>query len=109
MNESHESPRSPPVLPDEGSDEPPGRRPPPDGRTWAARRHVLSALGVLIVVALVAGFLIHLPYVIISPGIRDAARRVRDHHRRRADLRAPGNLLFLTVRVTSTTRTCGGS
>jgi PDZ domain-containing protein len=78
-----------------------GDEPPPPRRThtWLARG--LSALGVLIVVALVAGFLIHLPYVIISPGFAtpldknvitvDGAQTYG--HR--------GNVLFLTVRVSN--------
>jgi PDZ domain-containing secreted protein len=73
--------------------------PPRRGRTWLAA--ALSALGVLIVVALVAGFLIHLPYVIISPGfatpldqqvITVDGAQTYDHR---------GNVLFLTVRVTT--------
>ena len=55
----------------------------------------------LIVVALVAGFLIHLPYVIISPGFATPLDKnvitvdgapTYDHD---------GNVLFLTVRVTT--------
>src|SRR6478609_3589966 len=77
-----------------------GEPPPPRrARTWLAV--ALSTLGVLIVVALIAGFLIHLPYVIISPGFAtpldqnvitvDGAQTYE--HR--------GNVLFLTVRVTT--------
>jgi len=68
------------------------------------RRHkvlavVLSTIGVLIVVVLVAGFLIHLPYVIISPGdatpldkqvVKIDGAQTYGHS---------GNVLFLTVRV----------
>jgi PDZ domain-containing protein len=74
--------------------------PPPSRRhTWAAV--ALSAAGVFIVVALVAGFLIHLPYVIISPGfatplddnvISVDGAQTYDHD---------GNVFFLTVRVTN--------
>jgi PDZ domain-containing protein len=81
---------------DTRGDEPPPRR---RAHTWLARG--LSALGVLIVVVLVAGFLIHLPYVIISPGFAtpldqnvitvDGAQTYG--HR--------GNVLFLTVRVSN--------
>ncbi len=73
--------------------------PPRRARTWLAV--ALSVLGVLIVVALVAGFLIHLPYVIISPGfatpldqkvITVDGAQTYDHR---------GNVLFLTVRVST--------
>jgi Lon-like protease len=81
---------------DAQEEEPP---PPRRRRTWAAA--VLSAVGVFIVVALVAGFLIHLPYVIISPGFATPLDKnvitvdgasTYDHN---------GNVLFLTVRVTT--------
>jgi PDZ domain-containing protein len=72
---------------------------PARGRTSLAA--ALSALGVLVVVLVVAGFLIHLPYVVISPGYAtpldekvitvDGAQTYE--HR--------GNVLFLTVRVTT--------
>src|SRR3954447_20334359 len=69
------------------------------GHTWAAG--ALSAVGVLIVVALVAGFLIHLPYVITSPGFATPLDQdvlsvdgapTYDHD---------GNVLFLTGRVSN--------
>ena len=81
---------------DTQEEEPPPPRP---GRTVAAV--ALSAVGVFIVVALIAGFLIHLPYVIISPGyatpldenvISVDGAQTYDHN---------GNVLFLTVRVTN--------
>jgi len=81
---------------------PPPPELPPSART---RRHtvlavVLSGVGVLLVVVLVAGFLIHLPYVIISPGSAtpldaqvvqiDGAQTYPDD---------AGDILFLTVQV----------
>ena len=71
--------------------------PAPRGRTWLAV--ALSVIGVLILVVVVLGFVIHLPYVIISPGaatpLDDQVVTVNG---------APtygnaGNILFLTVRV----------
>jgi Lon-like protease len=59
MTEQNPGPLPPPPL------EPPDR---PMGRRHTVLAVVLSALGVLLVTAVVAGFLIHLPYVIISPG-----------------------------------------
>jgi PDZ domain-containing protein len=99
MNDSNPGPAGTRDLAD-GADAT-GQTPPPPrrGHTWVAV--LLSAIGVLIVVVLVAGFLIHLPYVIISPGFAtpldqkvitvDGAQNY-DHR---------GNVLFLTVRVTT--------
>jgi PDZ domain-containing protein len=62
----------------------------------------LSGLGALIVVVVIAGFLIHLPYVIISPG----SATPLDSHVVQIE-GAPtypdtsGNVLFLTVRVST--------
>jgi Lon-like protease len=84
---------------DTQEEEPPSPPPPGRGRSWVAV--ALSAVGVLIVVVLVAGFLIHLPYVIISPGFATPLDKnvitvdgasTYDHN---------GNVLFLTVRVTT--------
>ena len=89
----------------------PATAPPPElpPRT-RSRKHtvvavVLSTVGVLIAAIVVAGFLIHLPYVIISPGSAtpldsqvvqiDGAQTYPDE---------AGNILFLTVQV-START----
>ncbi len=86
----------------------PATAPPPElpPRT-RSRRHtvlavVLSTVGVLIAAIVVAGFLIHLPYVIISPGSAtpldsqvvqiDGAQTYPDD---------PGNILFLTVQVST--------
>ena len=71
------------------------------------RRHtvvavVLSTVGVLLAVVAVAGFLIHLPYVIISPGSAtplDSSGRADRGCRRR--IPHDGNLLFLTVQVST--------
>jgi PDZ domain-containing protein len=87
---------------------PPGPPPPELPPPVRTRRHtvlaaVLSGVGVLIAVVVVAGFLIHLPYVIISPGsatplgsqvvqIQGAPTYPEDS----------GNILFLTVQVSTT-------
>ncbi|MEX1008482.1 MAG: PDZ domain-containing protein [Acidimicrobiia bacterium] len=81
------------------AEEPPPPPPPRRGRTILAV--ALSVIGVLIAVVLIAGFLIHLPYVIISSGfatplddkvITVDGAQTYDHR---------GNVLFLTVRVTT--------
>ena len=86
----------------------PATAPPPElpPRT-RSRKHtvlavVLSTVGVLIAAIVIAGFLIHLPYVIISPGSAtpldsqvvqiDGAQTYPDD---------PGNILFLTVQVST--------
>ena len=51
-------PPPPPELPE-----------PTPGRRHSVLAWVLGGLGVLVVVIVIAGFLIHLPYVIISPGL----------------------------------------
>ena len=83
---------------------PPPPELPPSARN---RKHtviaaVLSGVGVLLVVVLVAGFLIHLPYVIISPGSAtpldsqvvqiEGAQTYPDDS---------GDILFLTVQVST--------
>jgi PDZ domain-containing protein len=82
---------------------PPPEQPPPT----PSRRHtviavVLSTVGVLIAAVVIAGFLIHLPYVIISPGSAtpldsdvvqiDGAKTYPDDAR---------NIRFLTVQVST--------
>jgi Lon-like protease len=44
------------------------RLPPPPSRGRRIAVWLLSGLGVVVIVAAVAGFLVHLPYVVISPG-----------------------------------------
>ena len=99
-----ESPEPAASAPDAGSDEPPGRRP-PLGRPTRGRHvgaTVLSALGVLVVVAVLAGFLIHLPYVIISPGSPTPLDDSVDRQIEGAQTYPhDGDLLFLTVRVST--------
>ncbi|HEX5586054.1 MAG TPA: PDZ domain-containing protein, partial [Acidimicrobiia bacterium] len=97
----HESSSEEPTEAPSGapSDPPdPSRSRPSRGRRIAAI--ALSVFGVLLVVVVVAGFFIHLPYVIISPGsatpLDDSVVTIEG---------APtygheGNVLFLTVRVT---------
>jgi Lon-like protease len=84
---------------DDSSEELPPPPPPRRGHTVLAV--AVSVVGVLLVVVLIAGFLIHLPYVIVSPGfatpLDDKVLTVDG---------APtyahqGNVLFLTVRVTN--------
>jgi PDZ domain-containing protein len=81
---------------------PPELPPPARSRKHTVLAVVLSSLGALIAVVVVAGFLIHLPYVIISPGSAtpldsqvvqiDGAQTYPDDS---------GNILFLTVRVST--------
>jgi PDZ domain-containing protein len=81
---------------------PPELPPPVRSRKHTVLAVVLSSLGALIAVVVVAGFLIHLPYVIISPGSAtpldsqvvqiDGAQTYPDDS---------GNILFLTVRVST--------
>lgn len=90
------------------TDQIPAPAPPPElpPRT-RSRKHtvlavVLSTVGVLIAAVVIAGFLIHLPYVIISPGSAtpldsqvvqiDGAQTYPDD---------TGNILFLTVQVST--------
>jgi Lon-like protease len=79
---------------------PPGPTPPGPSRGHRIAAIALSVVGVLIVAVVIAGFFIHLPYVIISPGsatpLDDSVVTIEG---------APtygheGNVLFLTVRVT---------
>jgi PDZ domain-containing protein len=97
-----ESPPPPPIPPPPPT-EPDGG---PAGIGWPSRKHtvlatVLSVIGVLVFVAIVAGFLIHLPYVIISPGsatpLDDSVVMISGAPT--FPQRAP--VLFLTVRVTN--------
>jgi PDZ domain-containing protein len=89
-----ENPGSPPPPPLEPPDRPKSRR----HRITAV---VLSVVGVLLLVVVLAGFLIHLPYVIISPGsatpldasvVQIDGAKTYPHG---------GNVLFLTVRVST--------
>src|SRR3954453_18131096 len=92
MPEQNEEPLPPPPA------EPPDRR---TGRRHTVLAAVFSTVGVLVVVVVIAGFLIHLPYVIISPGsatpldssvVKIEGATTYPHR---------GNVLFLTVRVSS--------
>ena len=83
---------------------PPPAPPPPEPRR--SRRHTvvavaLSTVGVLLAVVAVAGFLIHLPYVIISPGsatpLDSSVVQVDGAETYPHD----GDVLFLTVRVST--------
>lgn len=87
---------------------PPPSPPPPELPASArSRRHtvlavVLSSVGVLIAGIVVAGFLIHLPYVIISPGsatpLDSQVVQIEGAQTYPDDA---GNILFLTVQVST--------
>jgi PDZ domain-containing protein len=62
---------------------------------------VLSVLGVVIVIVMVAGFLIHFPYVIISPGSATPLDGSVVQIKGARTYRNVGNVLFLTVRVSA--------
>ena len=79
MTQQIPGPLPPPPL------EPPDR---PAGRRHTVLAVVFSVVGVLLVAVVVAGFLIHLPYVIISPGSATPARLVGGADRRRDHLPA---------------------
>src|SRR5262249_4473698 len=75
--------------------------PPPRRRRHSVLGIALSVVGVLLAVVIIAGFFIHLPYVIIAPGeATPLDQRVvtingvptYDHH---------GNVVFLTVQVSN--------
>ena len=83
-------PPPPPELPE-----------PTPGRRHSVLAWVMGSLGVLVAVIVIAGFLIHLPYVIISPGsatpldssvVQIDGAQTYPH---------AGNVLFLTVRVST--------
>ena len=85
---------------------PPTRRRPRPPEPRRSRRHTvvavaLSTVGVLLAVVAVAGFLIHLPYVIISPGsatpLDSSVVQVDGAETYPHD----GDVLFLTVRVST--------
>jgi PDZ domain-containing protein len=86
----------------------PAPAPPPElpPRT-RSRRHtvlavVLSTLGVLIAIVVVAGFLIHLPYVIISPGSATPLdAQVVQIEGAQTYPEGSGNIRFLTVQVST--------
>jgi Lon-like protease len=87
---------------------PPPTPPPPElPPSRPSRRHavlavVLSTLGVVIAAAIVAGFFIHLPYVIISPGSATPLdSQVVQIEGAQTYPEGSGNLLFLTVKVST--------
>ncbi len=101
MNESNPDPAGTgaEAVGAEATEAPPPPPPPRRAHTWLA--YALSALGVLVVVVLVAGFLIHLPYVIISPGFATPLDQKVITVEGAPTYRHRGNVLFLTVRVTT--------
>ena len=74
---------------------------PPVSRWRTAAAVGLSVLGGLIVVVVVAGFLIHLPYRIISPGEATPLDSTVVTISGAPTYQSPNNVLFLTVRVTN--------
>jgi PDZ domain-containing protein len=103
---------SPPVPAPAGSarTQVPGATEPSQAGTPAARRPrrrrkvlsiVLSVVGALLVVVLIAGFVIHLPYVIISPGEATPLDKHVITVNGAPTYGHNGNVLFLTVRVSN--------
>lgn len=92
MTQQHPGPLPPPPL------EPPDRR---TGRRHTVLAVVLSAVGVLLVTVVVAGFLIHLPYVIISPGSATPLDASVVQIEGATTYPHGGNVLFLTVQVST--------
>jgi PDZ domain-containing protein len=89
--------------PTPGSLPPPPPEPPEPARS---RKHtvlavVLSTVGVLLAVVAVAGFLIHLPYVIISPGSATPLDSSVVQIDGATTYPHDGNVLFLTVQVST--------
>ncbi len=74
---------------------------PPVSRWRTAAAVGLSVLGGLIVVVVIAGFLIHLPYRIISPGEATPLDSTVVTISGAPTYQSPNNVLFLTVRVTN--------
>jgi PDZ domain-containing protein len=88
---------SEPNPPSPGSPDP-GR---PRGRRHAVWSWILSGFGVVLAVAIVAGFLIHLPYVIISPGSATPLDRSVIEIDGARTYPHGGDVRFLTVRVST--------
>lgn len=81
---------------------PPELPEPARGRRHTVLAVVLSCVGVLIAVVVVAGFLIHLPKVIISPGSATPLdAQVVQIHGAPTYPESTGDIRFLTVRVSS--------
>ena len=90
------SPPSPPAPPDPPTDvQRPRRRLP----KWLSA--TLTVLAGLLVVVIVAGFVIHVPYVIISPGEATPLDNRVITVNGAPTYGHDGNVLFLTVRVTN--------
>jgi PDZ domain-containing protein len=68
-------------------------------RRWPAV--VASVLGVVVALAVVAGFVVHLPYVIISPGFATPLDKKVIEVEGAKTYQHRGDVLFLTVRVTT--------
>lgn len=87
-----------PLLPPPPPLEPPDRR---SGRRHTVLAVVLSVLGVLLVTVVVAGFLIHVPYVIISPGSATPLDSSVVQIDGATTYPHGGDVLFLTVQVST--------
>ena len=100
MTETDREPTA--ALPDSpaaAASSPPGPPPPSRWRTIVAVG--LSVLGGLLVVAVIAGFLIHLPYVVISPGEATPLDSSVVMINGAPTYPSANNVLFLTVRVSN--------
>lgn len=97
MTEPISGPLTPPPPPPPPPPEPPaGRR-----RSHTVLAVVLSVVGVTLAVVTVAGFLIHLPYVIISPGSATPLDSSVLQIEGAQTYPHGGNVLFLTVQVST--------
>jgi Lon-like protease len=95
MTEQNPGPLRPlPPPPAEPSDR-------PTGRAHTVLAVVFSTLGVLLVAVVIAGFLIHLPYVIISPGSATPLDSSVVKIDGATTYPHGGNVLFLTVQVST--------
>ena len=92
MTEQSPGPLPPPPL------EPPERR---SGRRHTVLAVVFSVLGVLLVTVVVAGFLIHVPYVVISPGSATPLDSSVVQIDGATTYPHGGDVLFLTVQVST--------
>ena len=91
-----------PTAPPPPPSPPPSAPGPPPGRRHTVLAVVLSCMGVLLAVIAVAGFLIHLPKVIISPGSATPLDSdVVQIHGAPTYPESTGDLRFLTVQVST--------
>jgi PDZ domain-containing protein len=106
MTETDREPTAPPPGPPPSPTPSPPPLPPAPGPPRPSRWRTivavgLSVLGGLLVVAVVAGFLIHLPYVVISPGEATPLDSSVVMISGAPSYDSTNNVLFLTVRVSN--------